>query len=61
MAQREVALEGVTAIWTRMVSICDRMAKALSDLAQDKPSSLDSYDRILDIRNACEDNRAWHA
>jgi uncharacterized membrane protein YgaE (UPF0421/DUF939 family) len=61
LAKREDSLEGVAAIWTRMVPICDRMAKALSDLHQGRRLRLDSYDRILDIRNACEDNRALHA
>jgi len=61
MAQREENLDGVTAIWSGMVSICDRMAKALSDLHQGRKPALESYDRILEIRNACEDNRALHA
>src|SRR6266436_2166833 len=49
MAQREDNLEGVTAIWAGMVSICDRMAKALSDLQQGPKPRSGSYDRILDI------------
>jgi len=61
MAQREENLDGVAAIWSRMVSICDRMAKALSDLHQGRKPALESYDRILDIRNVCEDNRDLHA
>jgi len=61
MAQREEGLEGVAAIWSGMVSICDRMAKALSELQQGPKPRLESYDRILDIRNACEENRALHA
>jgi len=61
LAQREENLDAVAAIWVRMVSICDRMAKALSDLHQDSRPASESYDRILDIRNACEDNRALHA
>ncbi|MBI4664633.1 MAG: hypothetical protein HY735_38055 [Verrucomicrobia bacterium] len=61
MAQREPTLEGVTAIWARMVSICDSMSKALSDLHPGKTPHSDSYDRILDIRNACEENRLLHA
>ena len=61
MAQREDSLEAVTGIWTRMVWICDRMAKVLSGLHQGDGSRWDSYDRILDIRNACDDNRALHA
>ena len=61
VAQREPALAGVAAIWTRMVSICDQMAKALSESHQAAPLRSDSYDRILDIRNVCEENRALHA
>ncbi len=61
MARREEALDGVAAIWSRMVSICDLMAKTLSDLQHDLKPRLESYDRILDIRNACEENRALHA
>jgi len=61
MAKREDGLEAVAAIWTGMVSICDRMAKALSDLHRVAKPRLESYDRILDIRNACEENRALHA
>ena len=61
MARREDSLEGVVAIWARMVSICDRMSETLSGLRRGPESCLDSYDRVLDIRNACEDNRALHA
>jgi hypothetical protein len=31
LALREPALEGVTVIWARMVSVCDQMTKALSE------------------------------
>jgi hypothetical protein len=61
MAKREPALDGVAAIWARMVSVCDQMAKALSSFQGRRASRSDSYDRILDIRNACEENRALHA
>lgn len=61
MAQHEPDLDGVTAIWMRMVSICDGMAKALSDLIPGQTTRPSSYDRILDIRNVCEENRALHA
>ncbi len=61
LAKREERLEEVAAIWNRMVSICDQMAKALSDFHQGSKFHLESYDRILDIRNACEENRALHA
>jgi len=44
-----------------MVVICDTMAKALSDFHQGHPIDSDSYDRMLDIRNVCEKNRALHA
>src|SRR5438105_2284512 len=47
MAQREESLEAVAAIWSRMTSICDQMAKALSDLRPEAKSGLESYDRIL--------------
>src|SRR5712691_1436 len=60
MAQREESLEAVAAIWARMTSICDQMAKALSDLRRGAKPALESYDRIFDIRNACDDNRALH-
>src|SRR5437868_3712936 len=61
MAQREESLEAVAAIWSRMSSICDDMAKALADSHRGGKPDSQSYDRILDIRNACEDNRALHA
>jgi hypothetical protein len=61
IAQREEGLEGVAAIWGRMVSICDRMAQALSGSLHGPQSPLDSYDRVSDIRNVCEDNRALHS
>jgi hypothetical protein len=61
LAQREDKLDGVEAIWARMVAICDQMAKAVSGLRPGAGLRLSSYDRILDIRNACEDNRALHA
>ena|SRR5438876_4070332 len=61
MARREERLEDVTAVWARMVSICDTIAKTLSHLRQRRPARSASYDRILDIRNACEENRALHA
>ena len=61
LAQREPSLEGVAAIWMRMASICDGMAKALSELLPGTATRPNSYDRILDIRNVCEENRALHA
>jgi len=61
MAKREETLEAVAAVWARMVTICDGMAKALSDLQPQGQPRLESYDRILDIRNQCEENRALHA
>lgn len=61
MAQREANLDEVAAIWGRMVSICDSMANALSDAHEESTPGSKSYDRILDIRNVCEDNRALHA
>ena len=61
LAQREPAVEGVAAIWAGMVSVCDQMANALSESHGSCPLQSDSYDRILDIRNVCEENRALHA
>ena len=61
MAQREASMKKVAVIWARMVSICDRMATALSGMQPGRPVRSDSYDRILDIRNVCEENRALHA
>ncbi len=59
MARRENTLGGVAAIWSRMVSICDSMAKAILDLQPARRGH--AYDRILDLRNICEENRALHA
>jgi hypothetical protein len=61
MAKREAALEGVAAIWARMVSVCDELAQGLSGAHGSRAIRSDSYDRILDIRNVCEENRALHA
>jgi hypothetical protein len=61
MARREESLEGVAAIWAGMVAICDGMAKALSEALPTRSPRSTSYDRILDIRNVCEENRALHA
>ena len=60
LAQREDNLAGVAAIWARMVAICDTTAKALADFRQGPSPRSDSYDRILDTRSACEENRALH-
>ena len=59
LAQREETVSEVAAVWSGMVRVCDRIAKTLS--AELNGESLKSYDRILDIRNACEENRALHA
>lgn len=61
LARHEESLEQVEAIWARMVAICDTFAKAVSDLRPGQAGSPSSYDRILDIRNECEENRALHA
>ena len=60
--QREEKLEEVAAIWGQMVAICDRSAQAVSELSRKyHVTDSASHDRILDIRNECEDNRALHA
>jgi hypothetical protein len=54
MARREESTKAVAAIWRRMVLICDQMARMLSPFCSART-------RFLDIRNACEENRALHA
>ena len=62
LAQREGKLENVAAIWFRMVVICDLSTKAVSELRERyQVANSASHDRILDIRNECEENRALHA
>ena len=62
IAQREEALENVAAIWSRMVTICDNSARIVSELREKyHMQESASHDRILDIRNECEENRALHA
>ena len=60
MAQREESLDGVAAIWAGMVSICDRMAQALTDFHA-RSVLPEICEHILNIRNFCEENRALHA
>jgi hypothetical protein len=61
LAQRENNLEGVAAIWARMVDVCDRMSCALANSRVGHAPHIDSRDRIVQIRNFCEENRALHA
>ena len=61
MVRRESKLEEVAAIWARMVCISDRIAKAVGELQETHGVTSAKYDRILDIRNVCEENRALHA
>ncbi|MBI2925847.1 MAG: hypothetical protein HYY24_09110 [Verrucomicrobia bacterium] len=61
MARHEETLEGVAAIWARMVGVCDAIAASVSELLKGHAATSASHDRILDIRNACEENRALHA
>lgn len=62
LARREEKLEQVEAIWARMVAICDTFAQAVSDLRKENEKvGPASYDKILDVRNECEENRALHA
>jgi hypothetical protein len=58
LAQREESLDAIAKIWEQMVLVCDNMASALADK---NGACAESYDRILDIRNVCEENRALHA
>src|SRR6266446_2343806 len=52
MAHRERTIEGTAAIWSKMVSICDEIAREIKRLEGHHPESKTSYDRILDYRNA---------
>jgi hypothetical protein len=62
VAQREEKLDEVAAIWSQMVAICDQSAQAVSELSRKhRVTDSASYDRILDIRNECEESRALHA
>jgi hypothetical protein len=62
VARREERIEEVEAVWARMVAICDTFAQAVSDLRKRDPNAGPAcHDRILDIRNECEENRALHA
>lgn len=59
LARREEGLEQVAAVWARIVAICVTFAQAVSDLR--KLHNTASHNRILDIGNECEENRALHA
>jgi len=62
LAERADQLQDVEAIWARMVGICDASAQAVTQLLQKhRANGSAAYDRILDIRNECEENRALHA
>jgi hypothetical protein len=62
LAQRADRMEEVEEIWARMVSICDASAQAVTKVLREQHAeSSAAYDRILGIRNECEDNRALHA
>src|SRR2546427_2138147 len=59
LAERADQLQDVEAIWARMVGICDNSAEAVTKLLQKhRANGSAAYDRILDIRNECEENRA---
>jgi len=61
LAKREDNLEAVAAIWARMVEVCDRMSRALASSPGGVTAHYDSRERIIQIRNVCEENRALHA
>ena len=61
LAHREPTLEGTAAIWAKVVSICDDIAKQVRQLQTEYPACLPSYDRILDFRNAAEKRRELHS
>lgn len=61
LAHRERTLEGTAAIWAKMVSICDEIAKQVKGLEREHPECKASFDRILDCRNAAEKRRQLHS
>jgi hypothetical protein len=65
LAHREPTLEGTTAIWSKMVAICDQAAAEIQRIASDSKNkpSLDRIldDRILDLRSAAERRRDLHS
>ena len=61
LAHREPTVEGTAAIWSKMVSICDDIARQVLQLETNYPAGKASYDRILDFRNAAEKRRELHS
>jgi hypothetical protein len=61
LADREPTLEGTEAIWAKMVTICDEIARQMQALGEPTLISSAAYDRVLDYRNAAETRRQLHA
>ena len=61
LAHREPTLEGTVAIWSKVVALCDDVAREVKELEGKHPGSKASFDRILDLRNAAEFRRELHS
>lgn len=61
LAHREQTMEGIAAIWTKMVALCDDVAREVKELEGKHPGGKASFDRILDLRNAAENRRELHS
>jgi len=60
-AHREPTMEGTVAIWSKMIAICDLVAKEVKNLERQHSACKASFDRILDYRNAAEKRRELHS
>jgi hypothetical protein len=61
LAHREPTVEGTSAIWSKMVAICDDIARQIKQLEGAHPSTRAALDRILDYRNAADRRRELHS
>lgn len=61
LQKNELEMGHVAEIWGKMVAICDDVARQLAGLADKSATYRNSYDHILDLRNAAEERRSLHA
>ena len=60
MARREPEMGKTAELWDTMANVCDAFAKRVRELCLEHPACQASYDKILDIRNACVELRDLH-
>ena len=60
MARREPEMEKTAALWDTLVMICDAFAQRVRERCLEEAACQASYDKILDIRNACVELRDLH-